>query len=382
MAAHGAACGTFSALRAGVLAGTIAGAVWPALAVAQAGAAAPSADPAHTPNAAAWPAALTACAERRIDVDRLACYDAAARDAGVLPAPVPAATAPGWGAGALPATTPAGALAPGDYLAAFWELEPDRKRGTFNFIGYRPNHFLPLRVVSGVNRRPSSPNPQNSAPSLPAYRDIEAKIQLSIRTKIVEGLLLPGADLWFAYTQQSLWQLYSTQISAPFRSTDHEPEVFYVVPMPADLPAGWRLRMGGLGLAHQSNGQSLPLSRSWNRVYALAGVERGEFSLVGRLNKRLGEPAATDDNPDLMAFRGRLDLLAAWTPGLATATLQWRTNFDRRGSLQLDWTFPVDSTKPGGLRYYVQAFSGYAESLLDYNHRMSTLGAGVTLFGW
>jgi phospholipase A1 len=233
-----------------------------------------------------------------------------------------------------------------------------------------------------VNRQPASPNPQNASAELPPYRNVEAKMQLSIRTKIAQSVLLPGADLWFGYTQQSLWQLYSTQISAPFRSTDHEPELLYIVPLPADLPAGWKLRFGGLGLAHQSNGQALPLSRSWNRVYAMAGVERGEFSLVGRLNQRLSEDAVTDDNPDLVRFRGRLDLLAAWTPGLATATLLWRSNLDRRGSLQLDWTFPVDGERPGGLRYYVQAFTGYAETLLDYNFRQNSIGAGVTLFGW
>jgi phospholipase A1/A2 len=370
--------------RLGAIGAAVLGAILCTAPVAQTVGPAAAPAPAVTP---AWPAALVACAQRRSDVERLACYDAAAREAGVqaLPAssgPERALALPAWGSGALPAAPPAGGLVPGGYLSSFWELDADRKRGTFNFIGYRPNYFLPLHVTSRVNRRPSSPNPQNAAPDLPAYRNVEAKIQLSIRTKIIQGLLLPGADLWFAYSQQSRWQLYSTQISAPFRSTDHEPEVVYVVPLPAELPGGWRLRMGGLGLAHQSNGQALPLSRSWNRVYALAGLENGEFSLVARLQQRLDEPAETDDNPDLVAFRGRLDLLAAWTPGLATATLQWRTNLDRRGSLQADWTFPVDSAKPGGLRYYVQAFTGYAESLLDYNHRQSSIGAGVTLFGW
>jgi phospholipase A1 len=337
----------------------------------------------------AWPAALRACAELRLDAERLACFDAAVQEAGLRAPKAGAAAAsdapdagPAWGSGTLKASPPAGVVGAGSYLAALWELEPDRKRGTFNFIGYRPNYFLPVRVVSRVNRTPSSPNPLNVAVPLPAYRSVEAKVQLSIRTKIAQGLFLPGADLWFGYTQQSLWQLYSTQISAPFRSTDHEPELLYVVPLPAALPAGWTLRMGGLGLAHQSNGQALPLSRSWNRLFLLAGVERGEFSLIGRLNQRLSEDPETNDNPDLVDWRGRLDLLAAWTPGLATATLQWRTNLDRRGSLQLDWTFPVDTARPAGLRYYVQAFTGYAETLLDYNFRQASIAAGVTLFGW
>ena len=69
-------------------------------------------------------------------------------------------------------------------------------------------------------------------------------------------------------------------------------------------------------------------------------------------------------------------------PGLATASLTWRSNLKslNQGSLQLDWTFPVDRDQPEGLRWYVQLFSGYGETLLDYNHRQTSLGLGLTLF--
>ncbi|MCV4593474.1 phospholipase A, partial [Escherichia coli] len=91
-----------------------------------------------------------------------------------------------------------------------------------------------------------------------------------LRTKIAQSVLLPHADLWLGYTQQSLWQVWNPSESAPFRNTDYEPEVIYVVPVPeglARLPGGWRWSMAQAGVAHQSNGQSEPLSRSWNRVY-------------------------------------------------------------------------------------------------------------------
>ena len=52
---------------------------------------------------------------------------------------------------------------------------------------------------------------------------------------------------------------------APFRSTDHEPGNHVRLPTTAQLPFGWRWRYSGVGLVHQSNGQSNPLSRSWNR---------------------------------------------------------------------------------------------------------------------
>src|SRR5437763_13415608 len=109
------------------------------------------------------------------------------------------------------------------------------------------------------------------------------RLSVSLRTKVAQGLLAYRGDgmdsLWFAYSQLSYWQLFTPELSRPFRNTDHEPEVLYVAPIQSALPGEWRLRMGGLGIVHQSNGQSLPLSRSWNRVYLLAGAEKDNFQL-------------------------------------------------------------------------------------------------------
>ncbi len=61
----------------------------------------------------------------------------------------------------------------------------------------------------------------------------------------------------------------------------------------------------------------------------------------------------------------------------------WKTNFTRnRGSLQLDWTMPVSRKDPKGLRWYAQVFTGYGESLIEYNFKQTSVGLGVTLFGW
>ena len=329
------------------------------------------------------PAALEACARTRVDAERLACYDqVVAPQVRGAPEPPGAASSAAATAALTNAERPRPiATDDGSYLDEFWELTPGRKRGTFNFTGYRPNYFFPLHMTSGLNRAPNTPA-AGHAGTLPDYRNIESKLQISVRTKLAEGLLLPNADLWFAYTQQSLWQIYSGGISRPFRATDHEPELIYIVPAPLDLPLGFKTKMVGLGLAHQSNGQALPFSRSWNRLYGLGGIENGDVALTARYNWRIHESDGQDDNPDFTKYRGRTELLALWSPGFYTLSALAKTNFDSHGSLQLDFTMPVRRKDPKGLRWYAQVFSGYGETLIDYNFRQTSFGAGVTLFGW
>ena len=115
----------------------------------------------------------------------------------------------------------------------------------------------------------------------------------------------------------------------------------------------------------------------------MVGFEGGDFSLIARQNWRLHESDGKDDNPDLTAYRGRTELLGLWTPGFMTLSGLWKTNFtSNRGSLQVDFTLPVSRKDPKGLRWYAQVFTGYAESLIEYNFKQTSIGAGVSLFGW
>ena len=318
--------------------------------------------------------APTECASQRDDQLRLACYDKNHAP------PTPLATVDAV------ATQPVKTIDTGrasSGMAKAWELGAADKQGTFIVKTYLPNFVLPVHLTSNINRVPSSPSHPDGGNN-PNYKPAEIKLQLSLRAKVVESLLLPGADLWVAYTQRSLWQVWDSQDSAPFRSTDYQPEMIYVVPVPEQwgtLPFGVKLRLLQFGLAHQSNGQSDPLSRSWNRMYAGAGFEFGDFGVMLRNNQRL-RMQKNDDNPDLVEFVGRNELSIGWSPGTSTVNLAWRTNFSpvERGSLQLDWTYPVFADQPLGLRWYAQLFSGYGETLLDYNHKQNRVGFGLTLF--
>jgi phospholipase A1 len=317
------------------------------------------------------------CINEPDDARRLACYDQQFRRS-EKPAPEAAAAAP-----APPAETPPTRRL-STVLDNFWELTPEHKHGTFAVRTYLPNFVLPLHYTADPNPAPASPT-RAAVPRAPNDKPVDVKLQISLRSKMAEGLLLPDADLWFAYTARSQWQLWNHADSSPFRNTDYQPEAIYVIPISERidfLPAGWRWRMVQLGLVHQSNGQTEPLSRSWNRVYVTGGLNKDDFGLTVRAEKRLHE--SDDDNPDIVRYVGNTEVVAAWVPGLATALLTWRldTRNLSRGSLNFDWTYPVNRQQPGGLRWYVQLFTGYGETLLDYNHRQTSLGLGLALFAF
>ena len=334
---------------------------------------------------------LDHCAAIGAPSDRLACYD---KLAGRAPAPTePVAQQPAPGANPAPAATsllaPSGAPLPDtaepkpatSFLSKYWELEPADKRGIFNFVGYQPNYVLPIHFTNRINRAPQSPT--QTAVLQPDYRREEAKLQLSLRSKLAQDIPVIGGDVWGAFTQQAMWQIYNGTDSKPFRNTDYQPELIYVRASPQSLralPFGWQWRYTQFGLAHQSNGQSDPLSRSWNRVYLGAGFERGDWSFTARYNQRLNESLATDNNPDLVNYRGRGEFQLNWAQGLHTASLLYRTSLRSAnyGAVQAEWTYPIFKDQPNGLRWFVQGFSGYGETLTDYNFRQTSLGVGVT----
>jgi len=280
-------------------------------------------------------------------------------------------------------------------LSRFWELEAGTDCGVFGIRGYKP---ISLSVIGSdsVNTQPDSPLADHRAASSTDYNTTEARIGLSVRTKIAQGILtrddpLKRDSLWFGYSQQSNWQIFSGDLSRPFRTTDHEPELIYIYPTDLSLPGGWQLRYTGLAFNHQSNGQPLPLSRSWNRTVLMAGLENGsQFQLLGKLWYRMPENQSSDDNPEISDTIGRAELTGVWTPDLTNsfaATLRHSLRAQANGSLKLEWMRRIgkssaDSNQPSGLRFHTELFSGYGDSLVDYNRRRTVLSVGLSLVDW
>lgn len=269
------------------------------------------------------------------------------------------------------------------YLEQFWELGKVQKRGTFTLRTYQPNYVLPYHYSDNINQTPESPT-RGVVNGLPEYQEQEMKIQLSFRTKVLEDFFIPNADLWVSYSQTSHWQAWNSDQSSPFRSTDHNPDVFYVVPLAPEfdvIPGNWRLRMVKFGLAHESNGQSKPSSRSWNYWHVGGVVQMSNFVFETTYKTRINETFEEDDNPNLTNMRGNVETrLTALLNQTSVAITRNSPEFSfDRGNWQLDITHPLIPSQPEGVRIHLQLFSGYGESLIDYNHKQNRIGIGFVL---
>ena len=332
----------------------------------------------------ATPALAHDCAAVANDAQRLLCYDAAFGRA-------PATAVPA-GPVAAPAVNPTAAAQQSSIdrqlnrearaartLTMQWDLNPADPQAPFELRTYKPMYVLVATHTDRINTQPSSPT--NPLPGTIPLDATEAQFQISFKTKVWDHIFGDNGSLWLGYTQSSRWQLYSDEISRPFRETNYEPEAMLVFRTPFEI-AGWQSRMAGIGINHQSNGRAAPLSRSWNRIIAQWGLEKGDTTLLVRPWWRISESITTDDNPGIQNYVGRGEIIAAQRYGEHVVSLQARHSLrggdNSRGSLKLEWAIPLS----GYLKAYLSVFSGYGESLIDYNHNQTMVGAGFSLVEW
>lgn len=249
----------------------------------------------------------------------------------------------------------------------------------FVMTPHRPNYLL----FASYNSEEYNEDPfiQQLGADSEGFEKLESKFQISIKSSIADDVWRDGDGFFVAYTMRAFWQVWENNgLSKPFRDYNHEPEFWYSMPIRWNFP-GYRVSALRLGLNHQSNGRSGSLSRSWNRYFAqfLFEKDRGALGLMfwGRFN----EDADDDDNPDITDYLGHFEVQAVYKRNGHTIGLMLRNNLDRddnHGAYQLDWSFPLSKR----MRGYVQWFNGYGESLIDYNHRVNTVGFGIQLTDW
>jgi phospholipase A1/A2 len=209
---------------------------------------------------------------------------------------------------------------------------------------------------------------------LGAHQGANARFQLSFKYRLFDPTTGFGATqpwlvgFYFGYTQSSVWDLSAD--SKPFHDTAYRPALFW----------NWRrvdqrtwIDGARLGFEHESNGQAGPTSRSINVLFVRPewrwSAGRGgaiEFTpkFYGYVSKR--------ENPDIARYRGYVDWRVRHDVGgewITTAVA--RVGTAGKGSLLLDMSRRTRDVKVGPLSGYLhlQYFTGYGESILDYNVR-------------
>lgn len=262
-------------------------------------------------------------------------------------------------------------------LSQMYDLDQNDDSGILSIREHEPMYLMPAWYRTSPNYYPYTSTRGTAVNDVQTdQKRLETKMQISVKTKVWEDLFKTRADLWVGYTQNSNWQLYNQgKKSAPFRNTDYMPEIFITQPVKADLPFGFKLRMIGGGYVHQSNGQPRPLSRSWNRFYAMAGLEKGKLTVIPRVWTRIDPSGDKDDNPDIMHYMGYGDVrLIYQLPKQRTVSSTIRYNpAHNRSAVRVNYTFPIK----GKLKGFVEGFHGYGENLLEYNHKQTGLGVGI-----
>ncbi len=263
------------------------------------------------------------------------------------------------------------------------ESEMDAGHNPFLITPHKPNFVLPLTYNTTPNEEPFG---QEEG----ALNKLEMKFQLSIKIPMTRRPLFWNSRLYAAYTGLSFWQAYNSKFSSPFRETNHEPEIFLLIPQNRQI-FGWTHRAIVLGANHQSNGRTGTLSRSWNRLYANFIFDRDNKVVSLKPWYRIPEHEKTDpsdssgdDNPDILDYMGYGEFAMFLKYPHSTFGLLLRNNFkeDNKGAVELSWSFPLARRFGSTLKGYIKYFNGYGESLIDYDARVNRLGIGVAINDW
>lgn len=212
-----------------------------------------------------------------------------------------------------------------------------------------------------------------------SFDNTEIQFQLSIKTPLAVDLFNQDIGIFAAYTMRSFWQAYNSDISSPFRETNHQPEIWFQSEHDWEL-FGIKNSLNILGVVHQSNGQAAELSRSWNRVFAGFLFEKNNIALYLKPWLRISESKDNDDNPDITDYLGHGEIHFAYKHDDHVISLMSRNNLESgfsKGAIELGWSFPLFNYDY--IKGYIQYFSGYGESLIDYDNYVNRIGIGILL---
>lgn len=213
----------------------------------------------------------------------------------------------------------------------------------------------------------------------------DARFQYSFKYQLFDELgpvaqAVPWlGQMYLGYTQTSLWDLGAN--SAPFKDTTYRPSLFW---QKAAEGEGWWPESWRVGVEHESNGKDGVDSRSLNTLFV-----RPEWRYQHDAMHTLAVAPKfyvyldKNENDDIQEYRGYTDLNVRYgdDDGLLLSTIL-RMGTQGKGSAQADITWPFKQPvfgKVGGF-FHTQVFTGYGQTLLDYNKNADTqIRFGISL---
>ncbi len=200
-------------------------------------------------------------------------------------------------------------------------------------------------------------------------QQFEVKYQLSVSLPLYR--FAGDVNLMGAYTQKSLWQLANSDISSPFRETNYKPQLFVV-----GQPNLGVVNHFEFGFKHESNGRSGTLTRSWDRIYFAAEKYAGPLEYGIHWWSVVGD---TSENRDIEDYYASYKLWLKGYTSVGEFDVSGFHNFDSgRNGWQVGYTVYFNEL----IGMYLQAYHGYGETLIDYNHSQTRVGIGFKLINW
>jgi len=229
----------------------------------------------------------------------------------------------------------------------------------YNVKAHKPNYVLPVSYRCGGKYKAVGEHQLSKT---------EMEFQISLKYDIEANVLGLHEVYSFGYTQRSFWQAYGE--SAYFRESNYNPELFTTIPIDTKYIKALRI-----SLAHQSNGRGGDEERSWNYASSSVFFQTGLLFTELRLWYRFHD--VIEYNEDLVDYMGygHIRFLLPYKKHLAKLLL--RNNFDGKYAVEFSYTHPFLHSRD--LFLYVKAFSGYGESLIDYDNRVDKVGIGFSI---
>lgn len=254
--------------------------------------------------------------------------------------------------------------------------------------GVEPETDRPVVVLAQPGEEPalSAYEPAYFVMGTNSENGNDAKFQLSFKYRFFDpqGSIAERfpllSNVYFTYTQTSVWDLGGD--SSPFRDTSYKPGVFYR--WMSGVSRDWLPDEYHFGLEHESNGQGGDDSRSINIGY-LRPIWHWDLANGKRLTfyPKIYNYLEKNDNEDINRYRGYVDWQMRYgrEDGLIVNGL-YRQGTGGYMTGQLDFSYPLSERifARTGAFAHLQIFSGYGETLLDYNRENDTqVRLGISL---